>query len=250
MNAVALGGGGDVVVTGGYDQSVRAWDTRSNSFDAIQTVAPFKDSVTSVLLDAHVITAASVDGTMRAFDCRAGRCRTDTLGAPVTVLAPSGDGACVLAALAASRLRLLDRASGALLADYAAPGRHVNAGARCGAGLLAGDAHVAAASENGRVNFWELVDAAVVASLQAHAPGKTARAPSACARAHAQCGSQRFPKLAFSVPASLPLTSSLRCAQVCGLACHPREAAMLSCATDGLVKAWAAPPPGQRGEED
>jgi hypothetical protein len=38
--------------------------------------------------------------------------------------------------------------------------------------------------------------------------------------------------------------------QVCGLACHPRDAAMLSCATDGLVKAWAAPPPGQRGEED
>jgi mitogen-activated protein kinase organizer 1 len=177
VNAVALGAGGDVVVTGGYDQSVRAWDARSNSFDAIQTVAPFKDSVTSVLCDGHVITAASVDGSLRAFDVRAGRCRSDTLGAPVTVLALSGDGACVLAALAASRLRLLDRASGALLADYAAPGRHVNAGARCGAGLLAGDATVAAASENGRVNFWELVDAAVVASLQAHAPGKTVRAP-------------------------------------------------------------------------
>ena len=207
MNAVALGGGGDVVVTGGYDQSVRAWDTRSQSFDAIQTVAPFKDSVTSVLLDAHVITAASVDGTMRAFDCRAGRCRTDTLGAPVTVLAPSGDGACVLAALAASRLRLLDRASGALLADYAAPGRHVNAGARCGAGLLAGDAHVAAASENGRVNFWELVDAAVVASLQAHAPGKTARAQPIGAEAHAQPAVHLFPCLLLS----LLLTSSLPC---------------------------------------
>ena len=46
------------------------------------------------------------------------------------------------------------------------------------------------------------------------------------------------------------LTWRRAAAQVCGLACHPREAAMLSCATDGLVKAWAAPPPGQRGEED
>ena len=55
---------------------------------------------------------------------------------------------------------------------------------------------------------------------------------------------------AFFPPHLRLLTSSLRCAQVCGLACHPREAAMLSCATDGLVKAWAAPPPGQRGEED
>lgn len=175
MNAVALGGGGDVVATGGYDQSVRCWDARSNSFDAIQTLAPFKDSVTSVLLDSHLITAASVDGSVRCFDVRAGRCRSDSLGAPVTSLALSGDGACVLASLAASRLRLLDRASGALLAEYASAGRHVNEQARCGAGLLAGDAHVAAASETGRVTIWELVDAAVAASLQAHAPGKTVR---------------------------------------------------------------------------
>jgi WD40 repeat protein len=236
VNAVAFGGGGDVVVTGGYDQSVRCWDARSNSFDPIQVLAPFKDSVTSVLVDGHVILAASVDGSVRSFDVRAGRCAADALGAPVTVLALSRDGACVLAALAASRLRLLDRASGALLAEYAAPGKHVNAGARCGAALSADDAHVVAASENGRVTFWELVDAAVVASLQAHAPGKTARAARRRARACARVASQ--------------LTLLCCAPQVCGLAFHPSEAAMLTCATDGLVKAWRAPARGERGEED
>jgi mitogen-activated protein kinase organizer 1 len=175
VNAVALAAGGDVAVTGGYDASVRAWDARSNSFDPIQVLPPFRDSVTSVLVSGHVITAASVDGTLRAFDVRAGRVTADDLGAPITVLALSGDGACVLAALAASRLRLLDRASGALLAEYGAPGRHVNDGARCGAALSGDDAAVIAGDERGRVTAWELVDAKVLASLQAHAPGKTAR---------------------------------------------------------------------------
>ncbi len=175
MNAVALAAGGDVALTGGYDASVRAWDARSNSFDPIQVLPAFRDSVTSVLIDGHVITAASVDGTLRAFDVRAGRLTSDDLGAPVTVLALSGDGACVLAALAASRLRLLDRASGALLAEYASASGHVNEGARCGAALSGDDAHVLAGDEKGRVTAWELVDATVVASLQAHAPDKTAR---------------------------------------------------------------------------
>ncbi len=246
MNAVALAAGGDVALTGGYDASVRCWDARSNSFDPIQVLPAFRDSVTSVLIDGHVITAASVDGTLRAFDVRAGRLTSDDLGAPVTVLALSGDGACVLAALAASRLRLLDRASGALLAEYGSPGGgHVNEGARCGAALSGDDAHVLAGDEKGRVTAWELVDATVVASLQAHAPDKTVRGG---VRAHA-CASEPHLRVICSFVFCAHRFVPIHVRQVCGLAFHPSEAAMLTCATDGLVKLWRAPPPGERGDE-
>ena len=46
------GPGEETIVTGGYDQAVRVWDTRSRSWDAIQTCKPFADSVTSVAVSA------------------------------------------------------------------------------------------------------------------------------------------------------------------------------------------------------
>ena len=38
----------EVLVTGGYDQAIRLWDCRSRSFEPIQTLKHFGDSVTSV----------------------------------------------------------------------------------------------------------------------------------------------------------------------------------------------------------
>jgi hypothetical protein len=64
------------------------------------------------------IVAASVDGSVRCFDLRAGCVTTDELRRPVTSLALSRDGNCLLAACLDSRLRLLDRGSGTLLAQY------------------------------------------------------------------------------------------------------------------------------------
>ena len=49
---VCFGPGEGTLVTGGYDQAVRVWDMRSRSWDAIQTLKPFADSVTSVAISA------------------------------------------------------------------------------------------------------------------------------------------------------------------------------------------------------
>ncbi len=38
----------EVLVTGGYDQSVKVWDARSRSFHPLQVMRAFSDSVTSV----------------------------------------------------------------------------------------------------------------------------------------------------------------------------------------------------------
>lgn len=203
VNAVALAAGGDLVLTGGYDARVKAWDTRASASEAVQSLGGFKDSVTAVLSHTHEVLAASVDGSVRCFDARMGRCVADALGAPVTVLALTADGLCLLAALTVSKLRLLDRASGTLLGEYGARREdtlpHTNTSACCGAGLLSGDATVAAGSEGtGRVTFWDVVSGRASGSLAAHAAGAT----------------------------------------VCGLACHASDGTMLTCGTDGLVKAW------------
>jgi len=62
-----------VVVSAGYDRTVRAFDCRSQSSDPIQTIDTFQDSVMSVNLTKTEIIAGSVDGTVRTFDIRMGR---------------------------------------------------------------------------------------------------------------------------------------------------------------------------------
>eukprot|EP00882_Tetradesmus_deserticola_P028679 GHRQ01031951.1.p2 GENE.GHRQ01031951.1~~GHRQ01031951.1.p2 ORF type:complete len:156 (-),score=33.70 GHRQ01031951.1:234-701(-) len=77
-----------------------------------------QDDVTSVLSAGPAILAGSVDGTLRRFDVRMGRIYTDQLHHPVSELALTHDGLCVLAACLDSCLRLLDVEAGELLASY------------------------------------------------------------------------------------------------------------------------------------
>ena len=62
---IAYAAGDDVLVTGGYDQAIRLWDCRSRSFDPIQTMKSFGDSVTSVAVaDRHVTAARSASASL------------------------------------------------------------------------------------------------------------------------------------------------------------------------------------------
>lgn len=106
MNAVKFNEYASVVVSAGYDRSLRAWDCRSHSTEPIQVnfvlflifdelfcdqplsfytklfpknllnmqiIDTFSDSVMSVCLTKSEIIAGSVDGTVRTFDIRIGR---------------------------------------------------------------------------------------------------------------------------------------------------------------------------------
>jgi mitogen-activated protein kinase organizer 1 len=107
VNAVKFNEYSSVVVSAGYDQSLRAWDCRSHSNEPIQVylfflfvyqeflhgcsllvlnlaycsrvlpdlqvIDTFSDSVMSVCLTKSEIIAGSVDGTVRTFDLRIGR---------------------------------------------------------------------------------------------------------------------------------------------------------------------------------
>lgn len=147
VNAVTFAAEDSVVVSGGYDRAVKIWDARSNSVDAIQSITAWRDSVTSVTVSGHCITGGSVDGTVRTMDVRAGRMQTDDLGHPVLCVRTSRDGNCTLAGMLGSRLALLDRSSGEVLAEYRG---HRNDSAKVDSCLTYGDAYVVSGSEVGK----------------------------------------------------------------------------------------------------
>jgi mitogen-activated protein kinase organizer 1 len=116
------------------------------------SLAP-QDSVTSVLVHGWEIIAGSVDGTVRRFDVRMGRAYTDEVHHPVTSVAASHDGLCVLAACLDSTLRLLDKSTGELLSTYTG---HVHSSVKMDCCLTPTDAHVVGCSETGAAACYRL----------------------------------------------------------------------------------------------
>lgn len=83
VHQVRFSGDCAVAVSAGYDKAVKVWDCRSRNYHAIQSMSPFADSVTSIVVRATDIFASSVDGTVRRFDVRMGALITDQVQQPV-----------------------------------------------------------------------------------------------------------------------------------------------------------------------
>ncbi|KAK3373802.1 mitogen-activated protein kinase organizer 1 [Lasiosphaeria ovina] len=183
VNAVAFGGAGDsLVVSGGLDTTVRVWDTRSGggSFGGkpVQVLTDAKDAVAAVAVSAAEIVTGSVDGRVRSYDVRMGRLVVDVLPASVASLCLARDAKTVLVGALDSKLRLLDRATGACLRTYAHPARRndeLRVQAVVGGKerfVVAGDemtatdtTTTAAAEAAGRIWAWDLLTGKVVAQL-------------------------------------------------------------------------------------
>lgn len=165
VNAVKFNEYASVVVSAGYDRSLRAWDCRSHSTEPIQIIDSFSDTVMSLCLTKTEIIGGSVDGTVRTFDIRMGRETSDDLGQPVNCISMSNDGNCILASCLDSSLRLLDRSTGEQLQEYKG---HTCKSFKMDCCLTNTDAHVASGSEDGSIFFWDLVDASVVSKIKAH----------------------------------------------------------------------------------
>ncbi|KAL2023951.1 hypothetical protein VTK56DRAFT_728 [Thermocarpiscus australiensis] len=128
VNAVSFAGADDsLVVSAGLDCTVRVWDARaSSSGRPVQVLSEAKDAVSCLAIPCVAagaeIVAGSVDGRVRAYDVRAGRCVTDVFPASVTSVALARDARTLLVGALDSRLRLMDRATGACLRTYAHEG--------------------------------------------------------------------------------------------------------------------------------
>lgn len=106
-----------------------------------------------------------MDGTVRQFDIRMGMMLTDNLHEPVTGIAVSHDGNCILASCLDNSMRLLDKVSGELLASYTG---HSHQEMKLDCAFTPSDAHVISGSEDGIVCFWDLVEETMVHQIQAH----------------------------------------------------------------------------------
>lgn len=168
VNCVRFGGGDDaVVVSGGFDTTVRAWDARSSSAKPIQVLEGARDAVTCLAVRDAEILAGSVDGGVRAYDLRMGRCVRDELGASVTSLALTRDGEAMLVGSLDSRLRLMDRRSGKCLRTFS-HAEWKNEALRVQAVLGGRERYVVAGDEGGegRVWAWDLLKGEVAARVQ------------------------------------------------------------------------------------
>jgi len=116
-------------------------------------------------VDRSDILAGSVDGSIRRFDLRLGRLVTDIVHHPVTCVAATQDANLILAACTDGCIRLLDRADGDLLAEYRG---HRHSSSKIDAAFTPSDGYVVSCSEDGRILYWEVVEATVVEQFQAH----------------------------------------------------------------------------------
>lgn len=125
VNCVAVGGADDsLVVSGGFDTTVRVWDARAGGGGGgarpIQVLDDAADAISSVVVRGAEIVAGSVDGRVRCYDVRVGKVTADVVGASVTSLCLTRDAKAMLVGSLDSRVRLMDRESGSCLRAYGA----------------------------------------------------------------------------------------------------------------------------------
>ncbi|KAK5631218.1 hypothetical protein RRF57_006932 [Xylaria bambusicola] len=166
VNSVCFAGEDDsLLVSGGLDTSVRVWDVRSGAPKPVQVLAEAKDAVTTVTAHGPEIVAGSVDGRVRTYDVRVGRCVTDVVGPSVTSLCLTRDGKAMLVSALDSKLRLMDRETGGCLKTYADAGwRNQDLRVQSILGgkeqyALVGDEMTGAPSQDaeGRIRAWDVV---------------------------------------------------------------------------------------------
>ena len=141
----------------------------------MQVLGEAKDAVTAVAVVGDEIVAGSVDGLVRGYDVRMGRCVTDVLPASVTSVCLARDGRTVLVGTLDSKIRLMDRRDGGCLRTYAGEGwrnEELRVQSVFGGGerfVVAGDemagAEVATTGDEGRVWAWDLLTGELVATV-------------------------------------------------------------------------------------
>ncbi|KAH6655025.1 WD40-repeat-containing domain protein [Truncatella angustata] len=174
INTCAFAGEDDtLLVSGSLDTSVRIWDLKSGSFKPVQTLTEARDSVSAVVVRDAEIIAGCVDGRVRTYDVRMGRCVSDVIGPPVTSLCLSKDGKAVLVGALDNKVRFMDRRDGTCLKTYTGP-EFRNDGLRIQSILggkeqyvLAGDEMTGEPNQNGdgRLWAWDTVTGDVVAKV-------------------------------------------------------------------------------------
>jgi len=165
VNTLAFNSDSSVLASGSLDTSVRLWDCRSNSKQAIQTLTNFRDSISSLLISDAQILVGTVDGCINTLDLRSGTICTDHLGVTISCLSLSSDQNRLLVSCLDDSLRLMDLSNGELLHSYKG---HVNHSFMVSSCLSHDDKFVFSGSEDGTVHYWEIQDPSQTSFVKAH----------------------------------------------------------------------------------
>ncbi|KAF2191814.1 WD40 repeat-like protein [Zopfia rhizophila CBS 207.26] len=162
INTCAFGGDEEsVVVSGSFDGKVKLWDVKSNNYKPIMTFEEARDSISDVCVFDAEILSAGVDGRVRSYDLRMGKCNVDVIGYPATSLTVTKKGTEVLVSALDSAVRLMDRENGRLLKAYRDEG-FVNTDLRVRSTLGMNDSVVLSGSDDGMVYAWDLLEGSVL----------------------------------------------------------------------------------------
>jgi len=165
----------DIPTPGSFDATVRLWDTKSQSHRPIQILDEARDSISDIAVHHHEIMTGSVDGRIRLYDLRMGMVYTDVMGAAITSLTQTADGAAVLASTLDDTIRLVDKRDGKVLKSYGGGGyRNLEYRIRSCLGL--GDGVVVSGSEDGCLYAWDVVSGQVLERIEGVHRGKVASA--------------------------------------------------------------------------
>lgn len=165
VNCVDFNDDGSVMASGSYDATVRLWDVKSQSKKAIQTLEDASDSVSSAHIVGHEVVVGSVDGRVRNYDIRMGKCFVDLIGFPVTSVMQSSDGNAVLVSALDGGVRLMDKINGQMLQSYRG---HLNKDFRVRSCFGDRDKYVVSGSEDGIIWVYDFLEGTVVEKLEAH----------------------------------------------------------------------------------
>ena len=151
------------IISGSIDGKVKIWDLRAKTFDPIQEIEDFKDSVTYIDLNVQQMLISCLDKHTRLYDVRFGRMFDDFIGEQVTCARLSKDGHCNVVSVLANKVLLYDKSNGELLNEY---GGHVNKSYQIENCMNNDLNEIISGSEDGFVYIWDLVDAKIKQKLK------------------------------------------------------------------------------------
>eukprot|EP01035_Chromulina_nebulosa_P021018 gene21018-27236_t len=123
--------------------------------DPIQSLKDFKDSVTSIEQTDDCIIGASIDGTIKQYDIRAGMIYSDSITDPITSLHLTLNRESVLAMCLGGSIRLVELSSGSVIQEYS--GYHTHTSYKSEVTMSYDNTQVIAGSEDGYIVYYDFV---------------------------------------------------------------------------------------------
>lgn len=180
ITCVSFTANDDVLVSGSDDRSVRLWDVKSRDARPLMVLEDAKDGVASLVCRDTEIISGSIDGRIRSYDVRMGRCTVDVQPGPVTSLDISRDGRTLLVGCLDGKIRFMDRENGNCLRTFPPDSKldnsaneYVNRNVRLQSCLAQNESLVLSGSEaDGKVRAWDVLSGKMVNNIEVGDTGR------------------------------------------------------------------------------